>query len=145
MSETADPSVDSRDEPSRTSGRAVALALVIDVLIVAFFAVYGRSSHGMNMDFAEVWRVAWPFLASLAVAWVISRVWKRPFAPLRSGLPVTIITVMTGMTLRYSVAQPDTPVQWVFVGITTALFAVLFIGWRAIATLITRRRSHRAT
>lgn len=126
-------------------GRHIWVAAIIDLAIIAFFALYGRMSHGMRLEAAEVWRVAWPFLAGLAIAWLVAFVWRRPLAPVRSGIPITLITVIAGMLLRYGVEYGGAvPVSVPFIIVSTSLFALLFIGWRGIATLLVRRRARRS-
>lgn len=124
---------------STTSSGKPAIAVVIDIAIVAFFAAFGRVSHGLHLDLASFFEVAWPFLVALAVSWIVALVWRAPDAPLRSGLPVAVGTLAIGMLLRYFVAEDGA--SWPFIGVAGGLFLVLFIGWRGIATLIRRRRS----
>lgn len=118
------------------------LSFVIDVAIVVFFAVYGRLSHGLHIDFVEFLDVAWPFLAGLIVSWLAALVWRHPTSMLRAGLPVWIGTLVIGMLLRYFVAGGGA--SPVFILVAGILFAILFIGWRGIATLVRRRRLTKA-
>src|SRR5699024_5863458 len=43
---------------------------------------------------------AWPFVASLVLAWLLAAVWDRPISPLATGTGVWAITVLVGLVLR---------------------------------------------
>ena len=75
-------------------------ALVLDAVLVVVFAVIGRSSHAEGLDAAGVWGTAWPFLAGLAIGWVVARAWRHPSAPWPTGVIVWAATLIVGMLLR---------------------------------------------
>ncbi|GAA2091776.1 DUF3054 domain-containing protein [Brevibacterium salitolerans] len=109
------------------------LALVLDLVLVAAFVVVGHYQHYRSFDPAALVQTAWPFLAALAVAWLLTRVWDRPLAPLATGAGVWAITVLLGMVIRFlgtgaSVAEP-------FLVVATALNFVTLVGWRTIASI----------
>ena len=127
------------------NARVAALSLVLDVVLIIVFAAIGRASHG-----SEIFGVlgsglattAWPFLAALAVAWLVVIGWQRPYAPVRTGVPVWLITVAGGMLLRM-VSGQGTALPFLIVATVTLL--VLLVGWRVIATLVRRARQRQSS
>lgn len=117
-------------------------ALVLDAVLVTVFAVIGRSSHAEGLDAAGVWGTAWPFLAGLAIGWVVARAWRHPSAPWPTGVIVWAVTLIVGMLLRVAVGQG---VQVAFVIVAAVTLAILLIGWRGVAALVTRLTGARAT
>ena len=79
--------------------RTVLLSLAADVVLVVVFAAIGRLSHHEAV-LPGLLETAWPFLAGLALGWLISLAWRAPLAPVRTGLPVWALTVAAGMVLR---------------------------------------------
>jgi hypothetical protein len=116
-------------------------ALALDAALVLVFAAIGRATHDGDvlgpggLGLAET---AWPFLAALAAAWIVSLAWRRPAAALRSGIPIWLVTVAGGMLLR-AVSGQGTALAFVIVA--TVTLAVLLIGWRAIAVAVRRGRA----
>ena len=117
-------------------------ALVLDAVLVTVFAVIGRSGHAEGLDAAGVWGTAWPFLAGLAIGWVVARAWRHPSAPWPTGVIVWAATLIVGMLLRVIVGQG---VQVAFVVVAAVTLAILLIGWRSVAALVTRLTGARAT
>ncbi|WP_402840555.1 DUF3054 domain-containing protein [Microbacterium sp. GXS0129] len=122
---------------SRPRGGVILAAVALDVVLVIAFAATGRASHEESAFGLGLLTTAWPFLASLAVGWIVTLAWRRPCAIARTGVPVWVITVAGGMLLRW-VSGQGTAVPFIIVA-TLALGAAL-VGWRAIAALIRRRR-----
>lgn len=121
------------------SGTApVAVALVVDALLVVVFAVVGRSSHAERIDVAGVWGTAWPFLVGLGVGWLAARAWRHPLAVWPTGVILWASTIVMGMLLRLVTGQ-GTAVA--FVAVATITLALLLLGWRAIAWAVTRLRA----
>lgn len=120
----------------RVRPRTIALALVLDVVLVVGFAALGRASHDSDI-LGGLWRTAWPFLAGLGVGWLVMTAWRAPTAPVRTGLGVWAATVVGGMLLRAASGQ-GTALPFIIVAAVTLL--VLLVGWRLIAALVTRRR-----
>lgn len=120
-----------------------AISLVIDVVIVVVFAAIGRASHGQEIFGvlgSGLATTAWPFLASLMVAWLVVLAWQRPYAPVRTGIPVWFITVAGGMLLRF-VSNQGTALPFILVAAGTLL--LLLVGWRVVATVVHRMRQGR--
>lgn len=124
----------------RVQPRAAVGALLLDAVVVTVFAVIGRASHAEGLDAAGVWGTAWPFLAGLGVGWLAARAWRHPAAVWPTGVLVWVITLVVGMLLRVASAQGTAAAFIVVAALTLGLFLV---GWRAIASLITRRRRSR--
>lgn len=119
------------------------VALLADVVLVIVFAGIGLIAHEGGIGLAALARTAWPFLAALAAGWLVCLAWRRPAAPIRTGLPVWAITVVAGMLLRV-IAGDGTAVAFVIVAAVT--LALFLVGWRAVAGLVgrARRRTARA-
>ena len=114
----------------------VAGALALDVVLVVAFAAIGRASHDSDV-WIGLWQTAWPFLAGLAVGWLLTRAWQAPTAPFRSGLGIWAVTVAAGMALR---ALSDQGIALPFIIVATLTLLLALVGWRVIAALIARRR-----
>ncbi|KZE42189.1 DUF3054 domain-containing protein [Microbacterium sp. T32] len=127
-----------------TIRRAAFLALLLDVVLVVVFAAIGRATHDggiLGPGGSGLATTAWPFLAGLLLGWVVSLGWRRPAAPLRTGLPVWAVTLVAGMLLRALSGQGVAVAFVIVAGITLLLFLV---GWRAIAALVARLRVSRS-
>lgn len=115
----------------------VALALVLDVAAVVVFVLVGRSSHSEDLSSLGTLNTLWPFLAGLALGWVLTLAWRRPLAILWPGIPLWIITVAAGMLFRASAGQG---VELSFVIVASIVLGVFLVGWRLVAMPIARRR-----
>lgn len=138
MAETAaaDP-YDGRMSERRSLRPAGVLgSFVFDAVLVVAFAIIGRSSHEEGLDLAGVWATAWPFLAGLVVGWVVASAWRHPLAVWPAGVVVWACTFLVGMLLRVVTGQG---VALAFIVVAALTLAVLLIGWRAIALLMSRR------
>ncbi len=119
----------------------VGAALLADVALVVGFAAAGRASHDSDV-WAGLARTAGPFLLALAAGWLVSRAWRAPAAPLRTGAVVWIVTLVGGLVVRALTGQ-GVALPFVFVAAGTLL--VLLVGWRAVARgiIAVRRRPAR--
>ena len=81
-------------------------------------------------------QVAAPFLAALALGWIIA-IPLRPPESLRAGLVIWIMTLVGGMLLRRTFGEGTAAA---FIAVATAFLALTMIGWRGIALLVVRRR-----
>lgn len=132
------------DTAKRRRPAPIAGAAALDAALVLIFAAIGRGSHAEAMSASGLWQTAWPFLAGLAVSWLVCGVWRRPVALLRSGLPVWIGTVTLGLILRVAFTRGGAALPFVIVA--SATLALMLLGWRGIAALIgsvARRRPAR--
>ena len=135
---------DDSDASARVPGSTIAMAIVADALLVLGFAAVGRASHerGVLGDGGiGLLTTAWPFLLALGVGWLVSRAWRAPLAPLRTGVPVWLVTVAGGMLLR-ALSGQGTAVPFVVVATLTLL--ALLVGWRLVAALVRRGRARRS-
>ncbi|WP_243074052.1 DUF3054 domain-containing protein [Microbacterium sp. SS28] len=121
--------------------RTVGTALAVDVVLVVVFAAIGRASHTEDLTAAGIWQTGWPFLVGLALGWLLTRGWRAPLAPVRTGLGLWALTVVGGMLLR-GISGQGTAVAFIIVA-SIVLLAFL-VGWRAIASLVVRRRARTA-
>lgn len=123
-----------------TPRRFPVLPLIADAVLVVVFAGIGRASHEGDVfgPFgAGLATTAWPFLVALLAGWLVTRAWRRPLAPLRTGLPVWAVTVALGMVLR---ALSGQGIAVAFIIVAAITLALLLIGWRGVARLVSRRR-----
>jgi Protein of unknown function (DUF3054) len=114
----------------------VAAALAIDVSCVLVFCAIGRRSHAEGVTLTGVAETAWPFLTGTAVGWMAVRAWQRPIALTPTGLVVWACTVVVGMLLRKATSE-GTALS--FVVVASVVTAILLLGWRGAATVLTRR------
>ena len=82
-----------------------------------------------------VLQTAWPFLAGAAAGWATVRGWKRPWALVRTGLPVWIAALVVGTGLR---AITGSGIATPFIIVATVSLLIGLVGWRGVAAL-TRR------
>ena len=118
----------------------IAYALVLDVLLVVAFAVSGRSSHAESLTVTGVFSTAWPFLAALAIGWLVTRNWRHPVRLWPNGVCIWLITVSGGMTLR--ILSGGTA-AFAFVVVATLTLALFLLGHRAVASSVLRRTRQR--
>ena len=81
---------------------------------------------------------AWPFLAALALGWLVCLGWRRPLSIVRTAVPVWVVTVAGGMLLR-AVSDQGTALPFVIVATVTLL--VLLVGWRLVTAVVRRMRA----
>lgn len=122
--------------PARPTGAAIALALVLDIVLVVAFAATGRASHDSDV-WSGLWQTAWPFLAGLGIGWLVTAAWRAPSAPVRTGLGVWAATVIVGMLLRVASGQ-GIALPFIIVAAVTLLIAL--VGWRLLTALVRRLR-----
>lgn len=105
-------------------------ALVVDVALVLVFAGVGRRSHGEAGALAGLAHTAWPFLAGLALGWLLValRRWP-PLAVVPAGVAVWAATLAGGQLLRLASGQGSAVS---FVVVSAVVLAVLLLGWRAL-------------
>ncbi|GAA5207029.1 DUF3054 domain-containing protein [Microbacterium kyungheense] len=121
---------------ARPTGAAIALALVLDIVLVVAFAATGRASHDSDV-WSGLWQTAWPFLAGLGIGWLVTLAWRAPSAPVRTGLGVWAVTVAGGMLLRAASGQ-GIALPFIIVASVTLLIAL--VGWRLLTALVRRLR-----
>lgn len=112
---------------------------VADLVLIILFALSGRSSHDESLSVIGVLTTAWPFLAALALGWVVTRNWRSPLSLWPQGVGIWLITVAGGMALRLvSGSTAEIP----FVIVATLVLGVFLLGQRYLAGLLSRR-SHK--
>jgi hypothetical protein len=115
----------------------VGVALAADVLAVLLFAAVGRRSHAEGLAVVGVVRTAWPFLAGVAVGWLLARAWRAPSGLLPAGASVWLSALVVGMLLRVATGAGTAPS---FVVVAAVSLAVLLLGWRLVARVLPVRR-----
>lgn len=113
------------------------LPLGLDALIVLVFAAAGRASHDEGSPVLGVLQTAWPFLAGVAVGWVVTfLVARRPPVNLRTGWPVWVSAVAVGMVLRHLTGRGTAPA---FIVVATLFLGLFLLGWRLLVGLRSRK------
>ncbi|MEY8565619.1 DUF3054 domain-containing protein [Corynebacteriaceae bacterium 7-707] len=122
---------------SATAGISTTMALIIDAIAVLIFALLGKLFHNSG-DFSVLgWLgTAWPFLLGLAVAWALLFTGVLRPAP-GSGLGILIVTWFIGIVVRSVVTVS---VAWGFVLTSLIFLGILMLGWRVVASFVTRRQ-----
>ncbi|ALE92166.1 hypothetical protein AOC05_07175 [Arthrobacter alpinus] len=125
---------------SRPTPLLISYAVAVDALLVVAFAASGRSSHAESLSIAGVFSTAWPFLAALAIGWLVTRNWLQPVRLWPNGVCIWLITLSGGMALR--ILSGGTA-AFAFVVVATLVLALFLLGHRAIAASVLRRTSKR--
>lgn len=112
-------------------------ALAIDLLFLLLFVGIGRSSHRHGLGIGGLASTLWPFVAGLAVGWLLIRWAQRDATTPINGFIIVVVTVALGMVLRVISGQ-GTAVSFIIVAL---VFLNLFlVGWRLLAPLTSRGR-----
>ncbi len=118
------------------TNKHVLAAVATDALCVIVFGVIGRRSHAEGLTAAGVAQTVWPFLAGAAVGWLASHGWRRPLAITPTGVAVWVCTIVVGMLLRKANSGG---VAITFVIVASVVTAILLLGWRGLASVLSRR------
>lgn len=117
-------------------------AVLIDAAFVTLFVTIGRRNHDEETGLGALVETAAPFLIALAVAWAVGALalgaWRRPL-DVRVGAFIWVVVIALGMLLRRTVFDRGTALSFVIVA--TLFLGVFLVGWRAVATLVERRRA----
>lgn len=128
--------------PAERASAGIAIgAFLLDAAFVVAFAALGRGSHDREATLAGLFETAWPFLAGLVIAWLVTLEWRRPVAVWRTGLPVWIGSAGLGLLLRALVGQGT---ALPFVIVATLTLCAMLVGWRLIAALMRVLSARRA-
>jgi Protein of unknown function (DUF3054) len=103
---------------------------VADAASIVIFVAIGRKNHDEGQAVSGIFRVAAPFLLALLAGWVIARMWKEPLSH-RSGVLISLTTIVLGMVLRNIVFDDGTATAFIIVA--TVFLGTLLNGWRLIA------------
>lgn len=115
------------------------VAAVADICCVLVFVIIGRASHTKGETLAGIASTAWPFLAGLAIGWIVTLAWRRSGRLVPAGIGAWLGTVAAGMVLRVLGGQ-GTAVSFIIVAL---VFNGLFLlGWRVAWRLLADRRGH---
>ncbi len=103
--------------------------LVVDLVLVAFFAAVGRASHQESLTPAGWAQTAWPFLVGALAGWAVVAATGRSGGSLAAGAVVWVAAVAVGMVLRQVAGQGTAPA---FVVVATVVLGVLLVGSRLV-------------
>lgn len=110
------------------------IAAILDLACVLVFVALGLRSHDEADSFLHV---AAPFVAALAVAWVVAAPLRAPES-LKAGGVIWLVTLVGGMLLR-RVGGDGTAATFILVA--AGFLALTMLGWRGIGVWIDRRRT----
>jgi hypothetical protein len=113
------------------SSRTTLLAAA-DAVAVVVFAAVGRLSHGEADDLLGLVGTAAPFAVGLVAAWATPVVRRDPRA-WRAGAVAVVCTAGIGLLLRWGFTG-RLPLS--FAVVATVSLAVLLLGWRGQAALV---------
>ena len=116
------------------SSRITLLAAAADAVAVVVFAAVGRLSHGEPDDLLGLAATVAPFGVGLVAAWATPVVRHEP-ASWRAGAVALVCAVGIGLLLRAGFLG-RLPLS--FAVIATLSLAVLLLGWRGLAALVSR-------
>ncbi len=116
--------------------KAILYAATADIVLVLLFALSGRSSHAESLTAGGILHTAWPFLACLAVGWLVCQTWRHPLRIRPQGVHLWLITVAGGLAVR--VVSGDTA-ELPFIIVATLVLGLFLLGHRLLATLVSRR------
>jgi hypothetical protein len=119
--------------------RIAPLAAAADAVAVVVFAAVGRLSHGEADDLLGLAATVAPFAVGLVAAWATPAVRREP-AGWRAGAVAVVCVAGVGLLLRAGLTG-RLPLS--FAVVTTVSLAVLLLGWRGLAALVSRT-AHRA-
>jgi Protein of unknown function (DUF3054) len=122
------------------ASRITLLAATADAVAVMVFAAVGRLSHGDADDLLGLLGTALPFGIGLVAAWATPVVRRDP-AALRAGAVAVVCAAGIGLLLRFGFVG-RLPLS--FAVVATVSLAVLLLGWRGLAALVSRTAAHRA-
>lgn len=111
-------------------------SLVADALSVLLFVAIGLLQHGLGLTTSAVVLVAWPFVVGMLLGHLAIRSWRRPFAVWPQGVFVWAITIVAAMAIR-TLFGAGTEAS--FIVVTACFLGLCMLGWRAIASYVTRR------
>ena len=117
---------------------APAVAAILDVVVVAGFALAGRRSHAEAMTISGWWGTAWPFLAALLIGWILALGTRRHPGAVRAGVLIWLVTLAGGMGLRVAVGQGTAAP---FIAVAAGVLLLGLVGWRLLGSVLRRRRA----
>lgn len=113
------------------------IPFVLDLVLVAVFAVLGRRSHAEGLDLVGIVATAAPFLIALVVFSCITVVWREPNRLWPHGVVAWIGTVALGLILRVVFgATAAIP----FIIVATIVLGAFLLGRRLVTGLVARRK-----
>lgn len=113
---------------------------IADVAVVVLFVAIGRRSHDESAAVLGFLTTLWPFLAGLAVGWLVTRAWRAPLGVVSPGVVLVVVTTGLGLGLRAISGQG---VQLSFAIVALLVLAIGLLGWRIVVRLLRRRRRSR--
>lgn len=108
------------------------IAAVIDLVCVVAFVALGIRSHNESDSLLQV---AAPFVAALAVAWVVAAPLRAPES-LKAGAVIWLVTLVGGMLLRRAMGDGTAAT---FIMVAATFLAVTMLGWRGVREILSRR------
>ncbi|WP_324652514.1 DUF3054 domain-containing protein [Georgenia sp. H159] len=110
------------------------LAMLLDMAAVVLFAYLGRGAHEGGRSLTDVVEVALPFLVTRLVVTVLVR--ESSLRTWPGGVVAWLVTWAGGMALRAALGG-GTALPFVLVAL--GVLGALFLGWRLVWWLVSRR------
>ena len=110
------------------------IAALLDLVSVLAFIALGIQNHAQADSFLQV---AAPFIAALAVAWLVAAPLRAPES-LKAGVVIWLVTLVGGMLLRRVMGEVTAAT---FILVAASFLAVTMLGWRGVRTVLTRRQA----
>lgn len=123
-----------RESPS---GATIVRAGLADVICIVVFVLIGRRSHQEASALVAFLSTAWPFLAGLVLAWLLTRAWRDPMRFWPTAIVLWAVTVAGGLGLRLLTGQGA---SGAFPLVAAGFLALVLLGWRLVTRLALRRR-----
>ncbi len=145
MAHSLPPAPDPRRRTAYADGvKKLQPLLLVDIVLVLAFSAFGRRSHDEGLDLTGVLTTAWPFLAGLALGWIVNdALYKnksRPLSVVPGGIVIFFCTMVGGMLLR---VLSDQGTALSFILVADIVLAVFLLGWRAIYAAVVQRSATR--
>ena len=108
------------------------IAALLDLICVVAFVALGIQNHAES---DSLLKVAAPFVAALAVAWIVAAPLRAP-ETLKAGGVIWLVTLVGGMLLRRVTGEGT---AFTFILVAAGFLAVTMLGWRAISGFLRGR------
>jgi hypothetical protein len=108
------------------------IAALLDLICVVAFVALGIQNHAES---DSLLKVAAPFVAALAVAWIVAAPLRAP-ETLKAGAVIWLVTLVGGMLLRRVTGEGT---ALTFILVAAGFLAVTMLGWRAISGFLRGR------
>ncbi|NJC22390.1 membrane protein YdbS with pleckstrin-like domain [Arthrobacter pigmenti] len=118
---------------------------LVDIALILVFAFLGQASHYDAVSLPGALATAAPFLAAYSMTYLACLAWRRPAAPLRTGVPMWLGTAVGGLMLRVWFGESAAPAFQIVAVVVLALFLVFPRLVAATLGAVRRRRRRQSS